>query len=184
MTSKFFQTESKTPSDENKPFVEGEMSTSMTESMMAAMTDSMMAAVEENQNAEENSNVSNSVVKEMNNTGGSCDSNSVSHQQKNEVINSTVSSNLSKEIKTQELLSESNVYVKESHTVIEDSSVDSLIGGVSSAKLAETHANGDSPPVPMDTTPTRSVDLLGSLNGVHSVNHNGVNNSSAPVIER
>nr|XP_053650481.1 nucleolar protein dao-5-like isoform X4 [Cherax quadricarinatus] len=54
--------------------------------------------------------------------------------------------------------------------------VDDLISGMASVRVEEPHINGDTP-VPMDTTPTQSVDLLGSLSDVHSVNHNGVDNT-------
>lgn len=61
-------------------------------------------------------------------------------------------------------------------TASESSVVEDIISGISSVKVEEPHVNGDSP-VPMDTTPTQSVDLLGSLSDVHSVNHNGVDNT-------
>lgn len=60
----------------------------------------------------------------------------------------------------------------------ENSMVDDLISGIASVKVEEPHVNGDSP-VPMDTTPTQSVDLLGTISDVHSVNHNGVDNTPA-----
>ena len=66
----------------------------------------------------------------------------------------------------------------DSTVVPQNTMVDDLISGVASIKVEGPHVNGDSP-VPMDTTPTQSVDLLGTISDVHSVNHNGVDNTSA-----
>lgn len=61
----------------------------------------------------------------------------------------------------------------------QSSVVENIVSGVSSVKVEEAHVNGDSP-VPMETTPTHTVDLLGTLSDVNSVNLNGVDNSAPP----
>ena len=63
--------------------------------------------------------------------------------------------------------------------VTQSSVVADIVSGISSVKIEEPHVNGDSP-VPMETTPTHTVDLLGTLSDVNSVNLNGVDNSTPP----
>lgn len=149
---KLLQNEAKTPSEEGKNFGDGLMSTSMTDSMIG----SIIAAAESQ---------SESAVP------------STDQQQEASVCS---------EVKAPESNQPQPAATSQAVTAIDSTAemtqrsvMENIVSGVSSVKLEEAHVNGDSP-VPMETTPTHTVDLLGTLSDVNSVNLNGVDNSTPP----
>ncbi|XP_045114325.1 MAP7 domain-containing protein 1-like isoform X3 [Portunus trituberculatus] len=148
--------ESKTPSEEGKNFGDGLMSTSMTESM----TNSMIAEIQAETAAA-------ATDKQQDDSQPSAPEPS---QPQPPAVSQTVTATDSTSTKNQDV---SLVEVTQS-SVVED-----IVSGVASVKIEEPHVNGDSP-VPMETTPTHTVDLLGTISDVNSVNLNGVDNSTPP----
>nr|XP_045597149.1 MAP7 domain-containing protein 1-like isoform X12 [Procambarus clarkii] len=183
--------EAKTPSDEAKHFGDGEMTTSMTDSMISLVTASEMQSEPK---------IDSQPVISTPDTPAQLISDVASHHSSDVLpkpsgdsyapptsdvsIKTVHDVDMASQSHTTEIVvdSKSSVEQKVMHSNIEVTSttenyqVDDLISGMSSVKVEEPHVNGDSP-VPMDTTPTQSVDLLGSLSDVHSVNHNGVDNT-------
>ncbi|XP_069183172.1 ensconsin isoform X36 [Procambarus clarkii] len=183
--------EAKTPSDEAKNFGDGEMTTSMTDSMISLVTASEMQSEPK---------IDSQPVISTPDTPAQLISDVASHHSSDVLpkpsgdsyapptsdvsIKTVHDVDMASQSHTTEIVvdSKSSVEQKVMHSNIEVTSttenyqVDDLISGMSSVKVEEPHVNGDSP-VPMDTTPTQSVDLLGSLSDVHSVNHNGVDNT-------
>lgn len=162
-SSLFFlpQNEAKTPSEEGKNFDDSLMSASMTDSMISSL-----AAASEDQSE------SATPSTEEKQDGSECPKPSApeSSQPQPPAASQTVTAIDSTSTKGQDV---SLVAVTQS-SVVED-----IVSGVSSVKIEEPHVNGDSP-VPMETTPTHTVDLLGTLSDVNSVNLNGVDNSTSP----
>lgn len=153
--------EAKTPSEEGKNFDDSLMSASMTDSMISSL-----AAASEDQSE------SATPSTEEKQDGSECPKPSApeSSQPQPPAASQTVTAIDSTSTKGQDV---SLVAVTQS-SVVED-----IVSGVSSVKIEEPHVNGDSP-VPMETTPTHTVDLLGTLSDVNSVNLNGVDNSTSP----
>lgn len=200
-----FQSEAKTPSDETKNFGDGMMTASMIESMtnsQIAVLESQAEAAENSQSmlAAENSETQVVITcstpekssEDTSKQAGGSDSVSApttsdsapAPAHSGEVVKQDTDSTFQSDSKqVVDVVSSSSVEHEVIHSKVEVTStsenylVDDLISGVSSVKVEEPHVNGDSP-VPMDTTPTQSVDLLGTLSNVHSVNHNGVDNTA------
>lgn len=147
------QNEAKTPSEEGKNFGDGLMSTSMTDSM----TGSMIAASE----LQSESAASSTDLQQDTSVCSPEASAPEPSQPQPPVTSQTVTA------------------VDSTVEMTQSSVVENIVSGVSSVKIEEAHVNGDTP-VPMETTPTHTVDLLGTLSDVNSVNLNGVDNSSPP----
>ncbi|KAK3853424.1 hypothetical protein Pcinc_040036 [Petrolisthes cinctipes] len=192
--------EAKTPSEDGKNFGDGMMSTSMTDSMIS----SLVAAAEAEEQQESAAAAAEQPPKPLVDTQATSEVSSepqdseppkahteakseppttaavesqlpVSEKKDSEVSSSHVTEVITVDSTTSSSDMKGEVRV-EVTTTSESSVVEDIISGISSVKVEEPHVNGDSP-VPMDTTPTQSVDLLGSLSDVHSVNHNGVDNT-------
>ncbi|XP_050708056.1 uncharacterized protein LOC126992984 isoform X6 [Eriocheir sinensis] len=145
--------EAKTPSEEGKNFGDGLMSTSMTDSMIG----SIIAAAESQSESAAPSN---------------------DQQQEASVCSPEVKAPESSQPQPP-ATSQTVTAIDSTVEMTQSSVVENIVSGVSSVKLEEAHVNGDSP-VPMETTPTHTVDLLGTLSDVNSVNLNGVDNSTPP----
>ncbi|CAL4062101.1 unnamed protein product, partial [Meganyctiphanes norvegica] len=161
--------ESKTPSEENKAFGDGgAMSQSMTDSMIGAMTDSMtgsmIAEALDNEQNESSSQPSGDVSSQPTSVISSQPPSDVSSQPTSDIVSSQPLSDVSSQAEV-------------------NNKMEDIVGGVASMKMSEQmqqpHINGDSPTMPMDTTPSQQVDLLGNLSHVNTVNHNGLDNSSS-----
>ncbi|XP_042240091.1 LOW QUALITY PROTEIN: protein split ends-like [Homarus americanus] len=186
--------EAKTPSDEAKNFGDGEMSISMTDSMMSSIiasesqseprTDSQPATSTSDSQASTQplSDVSlqpaSDVISQPSSDTNAAPTSDVSLKSDQHHTDSSSQSQTTEiAVDSKSSVREEVMYSKvEVTSTTENYQVDDLISGMSSIKVEEPHVNGDSP-VPMDTTPTQSVDLLGTLSDVHSVNHNGVDNT-------
>ncbi|KAK4301832.1 hypothetical protein Pmani_026054 [Petrolisthes manimaculis] len=179
--------EAKTPSEDGKNFGDGMMSTSMTDSMISSLV--AAAEAEEQQESaaaaatsEVSSEPQDSELPKAHTEAESKPPTTAAVESQlpvSEKKDSEVSSSHVTEVITVDSTSSSDMKGEvrvEVTTTSESSVVEDIISGISSVKVEEPHVNGDSP-VPMDTTPTQSVDLLGSLSDVHSVNHNGVDNT-------
>ncbi|KAG7158866.1 hypothetical protein Hamer_G006238, partial [Homarus americanus] len=188
------EAEAKTPSDEAKNFGDGEMSISMTDSMMSSIiasesqseprTDSQPATSTSDSQASTQplSDVSlqpaSDVISQPSSDTNAAPTSDVSLKSDQHHTDSSSQSQTTEiAVDSKSSVREEVMYSKvEVTSTTENYQVDDLISGMSSIKVEEPHVNGDSP-VPMDTTPTQSVDLLGTLSDVHSVNHNGVDNT-------
>lgn len=173
--------EAKTPSDETKAFNEADMSGSMTDSMINALV-----------SQSESSSQPQSDMSSQPDQPSSDASSRPSQPGADSVSENAVVAGVETDSKTPAVKSatppsdvtSASMGVELTHSNVEvtrateNSMVDDLISGIASVKVEEPHVNGDSP-VPMDTTPTQSVDLLGTISDVHSVNHNGVDNTPA-----
>ena len=133
--------------------------------MSASMTDSMISAITAEAQAEADASAS-----EQKQDDSECPNASAPESTQPPATSQTVTAIDSTSTKGQDI---SRVEVTQSSVVEE------IVSGVASVKIEEPHVNGDSP-VPMETTPTHTVDLLGTLSDVNSVNLNGVDNSTSP----
>lgn len=152
-SSYLLQNEAKTPSEEGKNFGDGLMSTSMTDSM----TSSMIAASEPQSEPA---------------------APSTDQEQETSVCSPKASGPESSQSQPP-ATSQTVTAIDSTVEMTQSSVVENIVSGVSSVKVEEAHVNGDSP-VPMETTPTHTVDLLGTISDVNSVNLNGVDNSTPP----
>ncbi|KAK7071926.1 hypothetical protein SK128_024326 [Halocaridina rubra] len=145
--------EAKTPSEENKGF---------DIDMNASMTDSMINNLE--------------AVVEAQNLQPLASNEEISQQHPNEEATQPTSDSS----KSSQPALETEISLEQNLSHTEASASEKLLSGIASGKLEEPQVNGDSP-VPMDTTPTQSVDLLGSITGtdVNTRNHNGVDSAPA-----
>ncbi|XP_069984063.1 ensconsin isoform X41 [Penaeus vannamei] len=173
--------EAKTPSDETKAFNEADMSGSMTDSMINALVSQSESSSQpqSDMSSQPDQPSSDASSRPSQPGAGSVSENAVvagveTDSKTPAVKSATPPSDVTSASMGVEL-THSNVEVTRA---TENSMVDDLISGIASVKVEEPHVNGDSP-VPMDTTPTQSVDLLGTISDVHSVNHNGVDNTPA-----
>lgn len=181
MISFVFQAEAKTPSDETKGFNEGDMSSSMTDSMINALvaqseSSSQPPSDASSEPAQPSSDASSKPSQP--DAGPVSEIAVVAGVETDSKAPAVKSATPPRDVTSTSMgveLTHSNVEVTRAS---ENSMVDDLISGIASVKVEEPHVNGDSP-VPMDTTPTQSVDLLGTISDVHSVNHNGVDNTPA-----
>ncbi|XP_047481159.1 ensconsin-like isoform X14 [Penaeus chinensis] len=171
--------EAKTPSDESKGFNESDMSSSMTDSMINALVSQSESSSQPQSDASSQPAQPSSDASSRPSQPDAVSENAVVAGVETDSKTPAVkSATPPRDVTSASMgveLTHSNIEVTRA---TENSMVDDLISGIASVKVEEPHVNGDSP-VPMDTTPTQSVDLLGTISDVHSVNHNGVDNTPA-----